>query len=84
MSGLPEMTGGVDLESLKEGYVDLVILREHFCTYKGQCKIDRVTSNGFCLYCVYRNSVKIPELIDRLIEEKRRKREEENAGKENV
>jgi hypothetical protein len=77
MSGLPEMTGGVDLEELKEGYVDIWIKRDDFCSYRGECKIDMVSSNGQCLYCIYRIGLRIPQMIDAAIEQKRKKKEEE-------
>lgn len=76
MSGLPEMTGGVDLEELKDGYISVVITKDMYCNYKGLCKVDKVLSNGLCLYCVHRVGINIPNLIDSKIYEKKKEIEE--------
>ena len=63
MSSLPEMTGGVDLSNLKDGWFELNLEQNDYCLYGDFCGIDKNTSGRLCIYCIYRKQLDIPKMI---------------------
>lgn len=63
MSNGPTLTGSSECYG---GWVSVKISRDNWCTYDGECKVDKVVNRqDLCLYCKYRKSLDIPDLIEK-------------------
>lgn len=72
MSSGPTLTGETCIEvTRKGGYINVQVGIEDWCTYKGECRRERVVfGEHLCDHCKYKQALDIPAMIDKKMKEK--------------
>lgn len=78
MSSGPTGTGETCISVIKKGRINLYFTREDWCGYnleckteEAKCKVDRTTAGEeLCWHCGYMIKWKMPDVIDKKLEEK--------------
>ncbi|MFW9871535.1 MAG: hypothetical protein ACFFG0_00325 [Candidatus Thorarchaeota archaeon] len=64
--------GPVEFKSfVGKNYIKLKLTSKDWCTYRGKCRIEQLAlKNGTCDCCKYKRLIDIPEILERLHNDK--------------
>lgn len=68
MSNGPTLMGSNAVESTKENWCNIEILKHMYCSYSGDCPLQRVIQGKeICIWCEYRAGINMPVIINEIL-----------------